>query len=185
MFWVIQGKSVDEIYMAEKVRMHNAKNITKLTGYIGADEYANRSHALARSQSFDPSENCGASTSSRPDNDNTSRTSLTNSSSKNNLSGNVLRENHDSKSAQKNAGFSGKDQKNVSPYSDKIRPASNKSNKLLIGGASNSNVLKVRRQISFDTWMGVHHWWTRHRIDDDQNEWSFIVLARIMKIKEI
>lgn len=161
MFFVIQGKSVDDIYMAEKTRIDMSRNVSKLTGYIGAEEYANRKNELSRSQSHDPSENnCPSAERLRQRNDsvtktnkadgNTSTNNLTNSSSKNNLSNSVLRENHDSKSAQKNAGFSGRDQKNVSPYSDKVRTASSKSNKLLIGGASNSNVLKVRRQISFD-----------------------------------
>lgn len=161
MFWVIQNKSVDEIYMTEKARQENVKNVTKLTGYIAADEYAKRRSVLNRSQSYDPSENTCPSTEirlqlseleSKGGNGSTANSSSNqmNSSSKNNLSSNVLRENHDSKSAQKNAGFSGRDQKNVSPYSDKTRPTSNRTTKLLIGGASNSNVLKVRRQISFD-----------------------------------
>lgn len=86
-----------------------------------------------------------------------SKNNLNNSSSKNNLGSIVLRENHDSKSAQKMpASFSGKDQKNISPYNDKTRSSSSvtnqqtKTNKLLIGGAMSSNLLKVKRQISFD-----------------------------------
>lgn len=167
-FWVIQGKTVDEIYITEKVRMDNAKNITqnKLTGYIAPEDFENRKSETRRSFSNIHSENSfsqdqmasvnqSAVQASKLQRSNSnlanSNPALVNSSSKNNLGGNVLRENHDSKSAQKNAGFCGKDQKNVSPYSDKVRSAnSNKQNKLLIGGALNSSLLKVKRQISFD-----------------------------------
>lgn len=75
---------------------------------------------------------------------------LTKSTSKNNENSNVLRENCDielkqKSSGQKNiVGFSGKDQKNVSPYSV------HKQSKLLVG-AKSASVLKAKRQISFDT----------------------------------
>lgn len=176
-FWVIQGKSVDDIYLTEKARMESSKNPTKITGYVGLEEYENRKNPLRKSNSNILSENSVSSMDSfclsqgtlssqmgrshdvkinMGDLENVqqgagSSSGLLNSSSKNNLGSNVLRENHDSKSAQKATGFSGKDQKNVSPYSDKVRPAtSNKQNKLLIGNAINSSLLKVKRQISFD-----------------------------------
>uniref|UniRef100_A0A2M4AKU5 Uncharacterized protein n=1 Tax=Anopheles triannulatus TaxID=58253 RepID=A0A2M4AKU5_9DIPT len=41
-FEVIQGKSVDDIYFREKTRILNARNSTKLQGYIGPDEYEMR-----------------------------------------------------------------------------------------------------------------------------------------------
>lgn len=71
------------------------------------------------------------------------------STSKNNENSNVLRENCDidlkQKSGQKiNVGFSGKDQKNVSPYSV------HKQNSKLLVGAKSASVLKAKRQISFD-----------------------------------
>lgn len=74
---------------------------------------------------------------------------LIKSTSKNNENSNVLRENCDielkQKSGQKlNVGFSGKDQKNVSPYSV------HKQSKILVG-AKSASVLKAKRQISFDT----------------------------------
>lgn len=162
-FWVIQGKTVDEIYTVEKIRIGNAKNAaTKLTGYIAPEEYESRKMEFRRSVSHGPSENSYQSNDSlfashgkllNFDENSTVSDSgnQANSSSKSNLGNNVLRENHDSKSAQKNAAFSGKDQKNVSPYSDKIRSATNSQQaKLLIGGGLNSNILKVKRQISFD-----------------------------------
>lgn len=69
----------------------------------------------------------------------------------------VLRENVDSdqrqKSAQKYLSFSGKDQKNVSPYSDKVRNSlnkhSNSKSSLMVGGRQ-ANIMKAKRQISFD-----------------------------------
>lgn len=82
---------------------------------------------------------------------------LTNSSSKSNTKNGVLRENMvDPRSAQKAFVFSGRDQKNVSPYSDKTgssRVSSNAkvSGKLLVGSSGNANVMKAKRQISFDS----------------------------------
>jgi hypothetical protein len=79
------------------------------------------------------------------------KTTRTNSSSKNNEAGNALRENFDmeqrQKSNQKNVSnftFSGKDQKNVSPYLQK----SGVGGRLLTGG---NTMLKAKRQISFDS----------------------------------
>lgn len=80
--------------------------------------------------------------------------SLPTSTSKN--SNSVLCENIDSdirqKSAQKNLAFSGKDQKNISPYNDRVRTTSlSKQPKLLVGGSiKNANLMKAKRQISFD-----------------------------------
>jgi hypothetical protein len=87
---------------------------------------------------------------------------LTNSSSKNNESGTALRENFDAdqrqpKSNQKNANnfaFSGKDQKNVSPY--KLMKSSSAQRSLVGGGGGsnskgNMNMLKAKRQILFDS----------------------------------
>lgn len=181
-FWVIQGKTVDEIYLAEKSRLESLKQTnTKLTGYIAPEEYELRKNLLrkhssglfsdATASSIDslsqltdlnsqPSQSSDMTIQSghyQLENDSIKdKRPLNNSSSKNNLGGIVLRENHDSKSAQKMASFSGKDQKNISPYNDKTRSASSanqniKTNKLLVGGAINSNLLKVKRQISFDS----------------------------------
>lgn len=143
---MIQGKSVDEIYLEEKARVGATKNATKrLSGYINRDDYF-----LHQSASSDAS-----NTSNIPANND--RPSLTNSSSKSNAS--VLRENHDSKSAQKIASslsFSGRNQKNLSPYNDKPRASFNQSvqNKVIVGGSGSSlhsNIMKVKRQISFDS----------------------------------
>lgn len=143
-FFVIQGKSVDEIYLEEKARVGATKTSTKrLSGYINRDDYF-----LHQSASSDAS-----NTSNIPANND--RPSVTNSSSKSNAS--VLRENHDSKSAQKIASslsFSGRNQKNLSPYNDKSRASCSVQNKVIIGGAGSSlhsNIMKVKRQISFDS----------------------------------
>lgn len=152
-FYVLQDKSVDEIYLDEKSRMNGTKNATKrLSGYINRDEYLMRLEITSKlnssTQSITGTDVLGASN----ENDN-NRKPLTNSSSKSNVGTSALRENHDSKSAQKstsNVSFSGRNQKNLSPYNDKTRSACNlnKSNKLM--PATNSNILKVKRQISFD-----------------------------------
>lgn len=66
----------------------------------------------------------------------------------------VLRENVDTdqrpKSDQKNISFSGKNQKNISPYSDRVRTAASMTKHNLVFH-TNANVLKAKRQISFDT----------------------------------
>lgn len=177
-FWVLKGKSVDEIYFEEKARMGLTKNAVKRpSGYINRDEYLMRMEASNKLNTSTQSMgnisgsggggigggsinslypnsnenlNCSLSEQNRP--------ILTNSSSKSNVGTSALRENHDSKSAQKsahtasNVSFSGRNQKNLSPYSDKTRSITNlsKSNKLLAGGV-NSSILKVKRQISFDS----------------------------------
>lgn len=174
-FWVLKGKTVDEIYLEEKERMGATKNVAKRpSGYVNRDEYLMRLEASNKLNSSTQSVggdggigssnnlysksnenlNCSSSDQNRP--------ALTNSSSKSNVGTSVLRENHDSKSAQKSAqhvvtaasniSFSGRNQKNLSPYNDKTRSTTNlnKSNKLLSGGA-NSSILKVKRQILFDS----------------------------------
>lgn len=157
---MIQGKTVDEIYLDEKKRIEATKNVAKkLSGYIGPDEYAVQKERLnessvRRSLNNSLSERTSADTKTTNENPIGERKPLTNSSSKNNMASNALRENHDSKSAQKNASaFSGRNQKNLSPYNDKARSSSNlnKSNKLLVGGSLHSSLLKVKRQISFDS----------------------------------
>lgn len=74
----------------------------------------------------------------------------------------ALRENVDSelrqRSTKKQLLFSGKDQKNLSPYRmDKslsliggVGGGGNVGNKLLVGGAANSSIMKAKRQISFE-----------------------------------
>lgn len=162
-FWVIQGKTVDEIYLDEKKRIEATKNASKkLTGYIGPNEYAmqierlNEASASSARRSLNTSHTEKTSADIKPTNENSigERKPLTNSSSKNNMTSNALRENHDSKSAQKSSvPFSGRNQKNLSPYNDKARSTSNlnKSNKLLANGSLHTGLLKVKRQISFDS----------------------------------
>lgn len=155
-FYVIQGKTVDEIYLEEKNRIESAKMVNKRpSGYINRDEYLMR-------QDFTSKLNTSIqSNTTEPANENDiEHKPLTNSTSKSNVGVNALRENHDSKSAQKstsNISFSGRNQKNLSPYNDKSRSAShlnNRQNKILMGTGSNnslhSNIMKVKRQISFD-----------------------------------
>lgn len=184
MYSAIQGKTADEIYFAEVVKIKNAQNNIKPTGYIGPEEYEKRNLQKSNScnifpdssmESFNLSQlslsQLGHSSQStefinqfsqnfnsqiiKSKNGFESSTvsennpTLTKSTSKNNENSNVLRENCDielkQKSGQKNVGFSGKDQKNVSPYS-----VHKQSSKLLVG-AKSASVLKAKRQISFDT----------------------------------
>lgn len=152
-FFVIQGKSVDEIYLEEKARLGAAKMASKrLSGYINRDEYL--LHQSSASADAGGALNASSSAAGSGENE---RPSLTNSSSKSNVGTSVLRENHDSKSAQKTSyvSFSGRNQKNLSPYNDKSRSSCNQNQQTkLIGGAVSSihsNIMKVKRQISFDS----------------------------------
>lgn len=113
--------------------------VKRPSGYINRDEYIMRLEAAAKLNSS--SQSMTGSVLSTSDENDTSHKPLTNSSSKSNVGTSALRENHDSKSAQKamsNVSFSGRNQKNLSPYKTKLIPA------------ANSNILKVKRQISFD-----------------------------------
>ncbi|XP_055605577.1 uncharacterized protein LOC129753755 [Uranotaenia lowii] len=170
---VIQGRNVDDIYLKEKTRIMNAKNLTKLQGYIAPEEYEQRKQFLQRSSStshliLDNSHDSSmcASTSqlgqlsqssifsqSLESINQLSQSSLRKSQLTGGVEATALRENIDSeqrqKSAQKQVSFSGKDQKNVSPYADQ-KPGSQKKAKLLVGGALTSSILKAKRQISFE-----------------------------------
>lgn len=152
-FHVLQGKTVDEIYLEEKERNSTKPNVTKrLSGYINRDEYLMRMETSNKLNSSTQSITSDHLSTSNNENE-TVRNPLTNSSSKSNVGTSALRENHDSKSAQKstsNISFSGRNQKNLSPYNDKSRSMTNlnKPSKLMTG--TNSNILKVKRQISFD-----------------------------------
>lgn len=181
----MQGKSIDEIYMNEKIRKENlrAASKVKLKGYIAPEDYeklkkpmqkVNSNMFLSQSstESFNFSQqsynfstqssishntegllndlslsnNCFNETKSMSAIPETVNYALGGSSSKNNAGGSVLRENVreselKQKSGQKLIEFSGKDQKNVSPYHD---------SKLLFGGGLRTNIMNVKRQISFD-----------------------------------
>lgn len=183
---MVQGKSVDEIYLNEKLRKDNlrAASKVKLKGYIAPEDYeklkkqptqkVNSNMFLSQSStdSFNFSEqsynfgtqsgvsqnadgllsdlslssNCFNETRSLGTIPDTVNYALGSSSSKSNTGGSVLRENvRESevkmKSGQKLIEFSGKDQKNVSPYHD---------SKLVFGGGLRTNIMNVKRQISFD-----------------------------------
>lgn len=159
---MLKGKSVDEIYFEEKTRMNTsiATANKRPTGYINRDEYLLHLQA-SKKLSTSPHAMSGESgtefysTSNKKEHENDSaHKPLTNSSSKSNVGTSALRENHDTKSAQKssipNISFSGRNQKNLSPYNDKTRSISNlnKPNKLVAG--TNSSISKVKRQICFD-----------------------------------
>lgn len=198
-FWVLQGKNEDEIYLTERKKLDAAAASRLPSGYVGHDEYEQRVKQMASAaatirrsnstqfQSESSMESFGLTSCSKASfsqstdhlsqlssqsgtyfshyqqhlhsNNNNSMSAtkpvLTNSSSKSNSKSSVLRENYDTdqrqKSAQKTSlGFSGKDQKNVSPFSDKIR---NSLNKILQMSANklNANIMKAKRQISFDS----------------------------------
>lgn len=117
---------MDEIYFEEKARIDTSNATKRLSGYINRDDYLMRLDASSK-LNISAQSRAGDILATSNENDN-GRKPLTNSSSKSNVGTNALRENHDSKSAQKqtsNVSFSGRNQKNLSPYNDKSRSISN------------------------------------------------------------
>lgn len=178
-FEVIKGQNVDDIYVREKTRIMNTRNRLKPQGYISPEEYEKLKQSMRRAssasvlnvdRSFDASQ---GTSSSQPlplsqgsvfSQSSEFLNQLSQSSSVRNYSqsiaflestskNTILRENIDSeqrqKSAQKQISFSGKDQKNVSPYVDS-KSGSQAKAKLLVGGAVPPSILKAKRQISFE-----------------------------------
>lgn len=171
MYSVIQGKTIDEIYTYEKQKIESFKNKTKISGYITAEDYKMRKiRCTVPPLSSSSLSIASTSTSNITNNSNEFRisqssdylsqlsqnqaNSLQLSTSKNNENFTVLRENVDSeqrqKSAQKPFNFSGKNQKNVSPYRTTTTTNSTNLNQQKILANKNANILKAKRQISFD-----------------------------------
>uniref|UniRef100_A0A182PHC8 Uncharacterized protein n=1 Tax=Anopheles epiroticus TaxID=199890 RepID=A0A182PHC8_9DIPT len=195
---VIQGKSTDDIYLREKTRLMNARNVQKLQGYIAPEEYELRKlQRTASITSFDGSSLFDCSLTASQSFLSQSSSILSQGSSfvggglsqqlsqgnglarvghmkpaastgsmntvglsAGSLSSTALRENVDSelrqRSTKKQLMFSGKDQKNVSPFRTEKHfnlmggNGGNTNNKLLVGGAVNSSIMKAKRQISFE-----------------------------------
>lgn len=164
-FEVIKGDSYEEILHKERERLKNLKNTKKIEGYIGIAEYQehkfnsirNRSSSIFSqdSSSIDTFSQCSSIVDGewilppRKHDDHTTKMNLQQMGSlKKNDVDVVLKENIDThlrqRSAQKNSifGFSGKDQKNLSPYSHN-NSSSQASN-------SQGSVSKAKRQIAFD-----------------------------------
>lgn len=179
-YQVLQNKNELEIYSAEKLRIQS-QNRKKLTGYINSMDYeryratTNGTRMMRRMSSGVFSETssvtfsqCSVTSSvtastMAADENRDQVESLTTAAEKQ-TSYNVLRENVDTEQRQQQQqlrlssqkGFSGKDQKNVSPYS-----GDSTKRKLLVGSATLTtssaliskgglNVTKAKRQISFD-----------------------------------
>ena len=143
-FYVIQGRSFDDIYAAAKTRLE-AQNPTKISGYIGPEEYERNRHIIRKNSSLlmAPSFSCSSLNSTANNSDSlldgslldksTSDTSLVRSSSKSNAENNVLRENFQSR---ENSGR-------------KTFGSDSNLNKISNTSTPSSNVLKAKRQISF------------------------------------
>lgn len=157
---MIQGKTELEIYSAERLKLQALNKSSKLNGYITSEDYElYKSNRLRRASSSFFSENSFSFSQSSmvSQNENLSQSTLAAASQSSvtkapmgenqNNAYNVLRENVDSEQRTQKATvvFSGKDQKNVSPYS-----GDSSKHKLLVGGKSAASLLKAKRQISFD-----------------------------------
>ncbi|XP_017024781.1 uncharacterized protein mi [Drosophila kikkawai] len=192
-FSVIAGKNADDIYLQARSQESEAKRLssTRLSGYIGPEEFAQRKLLLSQTSSgvgtlagstrslhnifgsensidsFGLSQQTSACTDTQSSLVNRiaedlfckerqpirPNPTLQNSSSKSNLGGLALRENVDCelrRSAQKN--FTGKDQRNISPYYGGGGNGSNGSARKFQVTPANSNNSggKAKRQISFD-----------------------------------
>ncbi|XP_059620193.1 uncharacterized protein LOC132264124 [Phlebotomus argentipes] len=146
LFDVLQGKTVEEIYASERRKKELMRSYLRPNGYVSLESYRSGMH---RSSSSLLSENSSQSTSLRfSQSENASQGTQGSFFCGMIDTGSILRENVDSgerqRSAQKGL-FSGKDQKNVSPHI-----SSHKKQKL-VGGKNLTNLLKAKRQISFDT----------------------------------
>lgn len=188
-FQVIQNKNELEIYSAEKLRIQVA-NRKRLTGYVNSQEYEQFKAANGNGSALNASRMRRMSSGVFSDTSSVSLSQCSVISGMSMMTGGaltadenysqaaaeqatattVLRENVDTEqrrlSSQKNLSlvFSGKDQKNVSPYSGGGGATGDggSKRKLLVGGALFSsstgpsaiakglNVIKAKRQISFD-----------------------------------
>lgn len=178
---MVQGKSVEEIYSAEQFRnsnIHKDKSNQKLSGYISQEEFQNQNNlnqpknicflsedsldtfSQQNENNFKQNAELYLSGKSLFFNNNNQTESQSMSTefieqSSTIINNNILRENVDTEQRQKSAhkivGFSGKDQKNISPFKDKnrITNSNNKLNKLYIDN-NYANILKAKRQIFFD-----------------------------------
>lgn len=202
-FSVIAGKQPDDIYLQARIQESEAKrqSNTRLSGYIGPEEFAQRKLLLSQSStqslsqmslahskadgsmqnlfgsensidSFGFSQTSQSNGASNPATQSSfmerisedlfskqqqlpiqANPSLQNSSSKSNLGGLALRENvhcEQRRSAQKN--FTGKDQRNISPYfgggNSNGSARKFQANAASSGGDSGA---KAKRQITFDS----------------------------------
>lgn len=144
-FHVIQGRSFEEIYSMAKSRLE-VQNPTKISGYVGPDEYEKNQY-IRKSSSLllAPSLSCTSLNSSTMNSDSflessffdkcSSDTSLNLSTSKSNAEKNVLRENFQSRENSARKVFGSESNLNL--------------NKLSTSNTPSSNVLKAKRQISF------------------------------------
>ena len=153
-----QGKTAEQIYAKEKVRIRNLKNSSKLSGYIAPAEYEKRKLLLRQNSMSSVESSVDSFTSSKLSQVVNSQSleylnqlsAKTNSSSKKSELATALRENIDNeqrqRSGQKQVSFTGLDQIK-SPFADKL----NRSHQLVgSSGPKSSSILKAKRQISFE-----------------------------------
>lgn len=142
--YVIQGRSFEEIYSIANKHL-KGQNSTKVSGYVGPDEYE-RNQFIRKSSSLlrMPSLSCTSLNSSTMNSDSSlmdasyfdksaSDSSLNRSTSKSNADGNVLRENFQTRETSARKAFG----------------SESNLNKLTTTSTPSSSVLKAKRQISF------------------------------------
>lgn len=144
-FYVVQGRSFEDIYKMTKARL-DAQNPTKVSGYIGPDEYERNRYVrknssllllTGSSSSLNYSSNNSDSLLDGTFDKSGSDTSLNRSTSKSNAENNVLRENFQVANRENSTRkLYGGSESNI--------------NKLVANSsATSSNLLKAKRQISF------------------------------------
>lgn len=150
-FYVIQGRSYDDIYTLTKDKLQKTKSVARVSSYIAQEELERNRNLVRRSSSqlfqsnsslnvsnFSSSENLTsfnvASRKSSISENSSSATKSDRSTSKNNDGVGALRENL---------------LRNISDQKNSAHRASESDVSKLFVGKTNSNLLKAKRQISF------------------------------------
>lgn len=143
-FYVVQGRPFEEIYQVTKNKLE-AQNPTRVSGYIGQEDYQ-KNHFIRKNSSLLLMSTNSCSSLSLTENSDSfleatfdksgSDTSLSRSTSKNNSEGNVLKENFSSNVRENNS-------------TKKLFTGSDSNLNALKTSTPSSNVLKAKRQISF------------------------------------
>lgn len=160
-FYVVQGRSAEEIYKLTKENYQKTRNITKVAGYITQEEYERNKRNLVRKNSsllfqsmsnsslniYSSSENIidGNSLPSSGAGSNSKRSEMsenTSSASKKDLSNRSTSKNNETMGALRENFLKTDSGQKISQ-----RPAANDSSSKLF--AAKTNVLKAKRQISF------------------------------------
>ena len=138
-FYVIQGRSFEEIYLMTKNKLE-AQNATRVSGYIGQEDYQ-KNHFIRKNSSFLLMSNSCSSLSLNENSNSFSESTFERSGSDTSL--NISTSNNSDKVLRDN--FTS----NARGNSSKKLIITSESNLNALKSSTPSNVLKAKRQISF------------------------------------